>query len=84
MEVVIPAEPEPISLDVERTALIVVDMQNAFSKKDGMLDVLGSFDEAKANLAIANDIKIVETFRRKGVQIIYLRMTYSPDLAEAD
>ncbi|MDQ6878696.1 MAG: pyrimidine utilization protein B, partial [Candidatus Dormibacteraeota bacterium] len=27
----IPAEPEPITLDLDRTALVVVDMQNAFA-----------------------------------------------------
>lgn len=83
MEVVIPAKPEPITLDIARTALIVVDMQNAFAKKGGMLDVLGSFSEARANRAIANDKRIIEAFRRKRMKIIYLRMTYGPDLAEA-
>jgi len=83
MEVVIPAKPEPITLDIARTALIVVDMQNAFAKKGGMLDVLGAFNEARANLAIANNKKVIEVFRRTGMQIIYLRMTYGPDLAEA-
>jgi ureidoacrylate peracid hydrolase len=83
MDVVIPAEPEPISLDLKRTALIVVDMQNAFAKKGGMLDVLGAFNEARANLAIVNNKKIIELFRRKGMPIIYLRMSYSPDLKDA-
>ena len=41
MEVDIPAKPEPITLDIARAALTVVDMQNAFAKKGGMLDVLG-------------------------------------------
>jgi len=40
MEVVIPAQPEPIKLDINRTALIVVDMQNAFCKKGGTFDVI--------------------------------------------
>lgn len=83
MEVVIPAKPEPITLDIARTALIVVDMQNAFAKKGGMLDILGSFSEARANRAIANDKRIIEAFRHKRMKIIYLRMTYGPDLAEA-
>jgi len=83
MEVVIPAKPEPITLDIARTALIVVDMQNAFAKKGGMLDVLGAFSEARANRAIANDKRIIEAFRRKRMKIIYLRMTYGPDLADA-
>ena len=83
MEVVIPAKPEPITLDIARTALVVVDMQNAFAKKGGMLDILGSFSEARANRAIANDKRIIEAFRRKRMKIIYLRMTYGPDLADA-
>jgi hypothetical protein len=31
--VTIPAEPEPIQIDVVKTAVIVVDMQNAFVKR---------------------------------------------------
>jgi len=31
------ARPEPIEIDLHRTAVIVVDMQNAFVSKDGML-----------------------------------------------
>ena len=83
MEANIPAEPEPISLDTERTALIVVDMQNAFAKKGGMLDILGAFNEVRANLAIINSKRIIEVFRHKSMPVIYLRMTYGPDLAGA-
>jgi len=83
MEVVVPAKPEAITLDDTRTALIVVDMQNAFAKKGGMFDVLGAFNEDRAKRAIANGKKIIEAFRHKGMKIIYLRMTYGPDLAEA-
>ena len=83
MKVVVPAKPEPITLDTARTALMVVDMQNAFAKKGGMLDVLGAFNETRANLAIANNKRIIEVFRRKDIPVIYLRMTYGPNLAEA-
>ena len=82
MEVVLPSKPDPITLDIDRTALIVVDMQNAFAKKGGMFDYLGAFNEARANRAIDNSIKIIEAFRRRRMNIIYLRMTYGPDLAD--
>jgi isochorismate hydrolase len=42
MEVVVMAKPEPIKLDINRTALIVVDMQNTFCKKGGVFDYLGN------------------------------------------
>ena len=83
MEVVVATKPEPIKLDIERTALIVVDMQNAFCKKGGMFDVLGRLDEAKAKRVIETDNKVIEASRRKGIKIVYLRMTYRPDLANA-
>jgi len=83
MEVVVSAKPEPIKLDIERTALIVVDMQNAFCKKGGMFDVMGMLDEAKAKRVIETDKKVIEAFRRRGIKIIYLRMAYRPGLSNA-
>ena len=41
MEVVILANPEPIKLDIDKTALIVVDMQNTFCKRGGIFDYSG-------------------------------------------
>jgi len=83
MEVLVKAEPEPIKLNIERTALIVVDMQNAFCRKGGMFDVMGSLDEAKVKRVIETDKKVIEASRRKGIKVIYLRMTYRPDLSNA-
>jgi len=36
----IKAHPEPLSIDASRTAGIVVDMQNGFCNKGGMLDII--------------------------------------------
>jgi ureidoacrylate peracid hydrolase len=83
MEVVIPAQPEPIKLDINRTALIVVDMQNAFCTKGGMFDILGTIDEAKAKRVIETDKKLIEASRRQGIKVIYLRMGYRQDLSNA-
>ncbi len=81
MEVIVPAEPEPIRVGIDRTALIVVDMQNSFCKKGGLFDYLGRLNEAKAKNIIEVDKQVIEAFRNKGIKIIYLRMTYGPDLA---
>jgi ureidoacrylate peracid hydrolase len=83
MEVVIPAQPEPVKLDTSRTALIVVDMQNAFCKKGGAFDIMGMLDEAGAKRVIETDKKVIEASRRQGIKIIYLRMAYRPDLSNA-
>ena len=83
MEVSIPARPEPIAIDIKKTALIAVDMQNAFCSKKGMFDVLGGLDEAKAKRVIETNKALIEASRRKGIKVIYLRMTYRPDLSNA-
>jgi ureidoacrylate peracid hydrolase len=83
MEISVTAEPEPIKLDTARTALIVVDMQNSFCKKGGLFDYMGRLNEAKAKRVIEVDKQVIEAFRHKGMKIIYLRMTYAPDLSDA-
>ena len=37
----IPAKPEEVKIDINRTAVIVVDMQNSFASKGGMFDLVG-------------------------------------------
>ncbi len=83
MEIIVTAEPEPVKLDIERTALIVVDMQNSFCKKGGLFDYLGRLNEDKAKQIIEVDKKVIQAFRNKGIKTMYLRMTYGPDLAGA-
>ena len=40
--VLVPAEPEPISLDPTRTALVVIDMQRDFLEPGGFGETLGN------------------------------------------
>ena len=39
--VTLQARPQPIAIDLARTALVVVDMQNSFVAKGGMFDLAG-------------------------------------------
>src|SRR5436305_13908566 len=52
MDLVLPARPEPIWITRERTALLLVDMQNAFASKAGLLDLAG-IDVTQAGNAVA-------------------------------
>jgi len=74
----IPAEPEPLSLDLDRTALVVVDMQNAFASPGGMLDLAG-IDVAPARDAVANARLVCEAARAAGMVVIYLTMGWPAD-----
>ena len=75
------AEPEPIELDILKSAIIVVDMQNAFVKNGGYLDLAGH-DVSATQKIVAPCRKIITALRPKGVKIIYFQMGYSPDLSD--
>jgi len=77
----IAAEPEPIRIDVLKTAVIVVDMQNAFVKRGGYFDLAG-YDLTGVEGIVAPCKKIITAARQKGAKIIYFQMGCSPDLSD--
>src|SRR4051812_28534431 len=77
----IQARPEPVDLDPTRTALLVVDMQNAFGSPGGMFDQVGvPIDSIQE--AIAPTRTAVEAARKAGLKIIYLKMGFQADLSD--
>jgi len=76
------ARPEPVTLDPAHTALIVVDMQNAFASKGGMFDLAGH-DISGAGPVVALHKRLLPAVRAAGVQVIYLQMSFKPDLSDA-
>ena len=81
-EVELPAEPASLSFDLDRTALIVVDMQNAFASAGGMLDLAG-IDVRPAREVIENAALVCSAARVAGVPVVYLTIGYPPDLSTA-
>jgi ureidoacrylate peracid hydrolase len=79
--VTIQAEPEPIEIDFSKTAVIVVDMQNAFVSRGGYWDLAG-WDVSSIQKIIRPCQKIVNAAREKGIKVIYLQMGCSPDLSD--
>jgi len=65
-----------VRLDSDRTAVVVVDMQNGFCKPDGSLYAPGSEE------AIGPVADIVSRARDAGVQIVYTRDVHPPDQFE--
>ena len=78
---IIDAKPAPIEIDLGRTAVIVVDMQNDFGSKGGMFDRAG-IDISRIQRAITPTAKILDAARRAGLRIIYLQMAFKPDLSD--
>ena len=83
MEIVVPAKPESIRIDLKRTATIIVDMQNAFCSKGGMIDIVGNLNEMKVEHVIKANKKVIDSSRNAGIKIVYLRHAYRPDLSNA-
>jgi len=75
------ARPENIRVELNRSAIVVVDMQNAFAKPGGMLDLHGG-DITQAASVIDINASLLPTARAAGVKVIYLAMTYQPDLSD--
>jgi len=82
VEIVLPAQPEPLSIAPERTAVVLVDMQNAFASPGGMLDLAG-IDVGPAAQAVANARLLVDAARAARIPVIYLVMGYAPDQSNA-
>jgi len=61
--VMLPARPEPLPVDPKRTAVIVIDMQNAYASPGGYLDLAG-FDIAGAAGVIEKIAEILPVARR--------------------
>ena len=76
------AKPEPVEIDLSRTAVIVVDMQNAFVSKGGMFDTFG-WDISAAEGIIENTKKMIDAAREAGSKIVYLKMSYDPDYSNS-
>ncbi len=80
--IMLPARPEPIPVSVSQTAVIVIDMQNAYASPGGYLDLAG-FDISGAPKVIANTRAVLETARAAGVPVIYFQNGFDPDYVEA-
>jgi ureidoacrylate peracid hydrolase len=76
------ARPEPVEIDFHRTAVVVVDMQNGFASKGGMLDIAG-VDIAGAPAVVESIGKVVTAARAAAVPIVYLQMGFKPDLSNS-
>jgi ureidoacrylate peracid hydrolase len=75
----LPARPEPVLFRPDQTALIVVDMQNAYASPGGYLDLAG-FDISAAIERIA---EAVQAARAAGIPVVFFQNGWDPDYVEA-
>jgi nicotinamidase-related amidase len=76
----IAAEPQRVTFDLERTALMIIDMQNDFCAKDGWVDHLG-LDYTPDRAPIEPLRALVPALRAAGMPIVWVNWGNRPDLA---
>lgn len=67
-----------MQLTTDRTALIVIDMQNGFCKTEGSAAKIG-FDIQQCQAAIEPCIKLIQAARSKSLPVIFTRLVWRQD-----
>ncbi|HEY0421752.1 MAG TPA: isochorismatase family protein, partial [Rhodopila sp.] len=80
--ITLPARPEPLRLKPSETAVIVVDMQNAYASVGGYIDIAG-FDVSGAPPAIAKTRTVLDAARAAGVTVIFFQNGWDKEYQEA-
>ena len=78
----VPARPESVDFDPASSALIVVDMQNAYASRGGYLDLAG-FDLDGVEGVIVRIAALLGSVRAAGMQVVFLQNGWDADYKEA-
>jgi nicotinamidase-related amidase len=80
--VVVDAEPEPIAIDPDATALVIIDMQRDFLEPGGFGETLGN-DVSLLATAIPPCQALLRQARELGMFVVHTREGHRPDLSDA-
>jgi len=79
---VLASRPEPLAFLAQQTALVVVDMQNAYASVGGYVDTAG-FDISGANAVIGKITLAVKAARAAKIPVVFLQNGWDANYAEA-
>ena len=81
-EITLPSKPKTIQIDLKRTAVIVVDLQNAFVSERGMF-ALSGINVSGTQTIIEPCKNVISAARERDCKVIYLRHAYNTDLSDS-
>src|ERR1700753_1135794 len=76
------AEPEPLSVDLDKSALVIIDMQRDFLEPGGFGAALGN-DVSRLQAAVEPCRQVLDAARGLGMLVIHTREGHRPDLTDA-
>jgi len=82
MSILVDAEPEAFPAEVERTALLIIDMQRDFLEPGGFGETLGN-DVSLLRKAVGPCQALLQGARARGMLIVHTREGHRPDLSDA-
>ncbi len=77
--VALAARPQSLEIDLAKTAVICIDMQNAFVREGGMFDLAG-WPTQGARDKIEPNRRVIEAARAAGVKVVFVKMSFKPGL----
>jgi len=79
---IVDAEPDPIAIDPQHTALVIIDMQRDFLEPGGFGETLGN-DVALLAAAVTPCRALLDRARQAGMLVVHTREGHRPDLSDA-
>ncbi len=79
---VIDAEPQPLTIDLGRTAVVMIDMQRDFLLPGGFGEALGN-DVSRLSAAIGPCTRLLEAARARKMLVVHTREGHRPDMSDA-
>jgi nicotinamidase-related amidase len=76
------AEPEPIAIELAKTALVIIDMQRDFLEPGGFGESLGN-DVGLLAAAVVPCRTLLDAARNAGMLVVHTREGHRPDLSDA-
>jgi biuret amidohydrolase len=76
------AEPAPLSIDLDKSALVIIDMQRDFLEPGGFGAALGN-DVSRLQAAVGPCKAVLSAARDAGLLVIHTREGHRPDLTDA-
>jgi nicotinamidase-related amidase len=76
------AEPQAVAIDLNRTAVVIIDMQRDFLEPGGFGEALGN-DVSRLGAAVKPCMALLEVARSRRLLVVHTREGHRPDMTDA-